>query len=178
MAQSLKFKLRFPRTEVAKWAARYDFSNGDAVPLALAPSVQKRAYLKRAEFLALGKWKTPRTQKALRANSEDFIKAVTSTSLSSRDERLRIEVLILLSGVQWPTASVVLHFCARDPYPILDYRALWSLSCDVPKQGYNFDHWWSYCEFTRRIASQCSVSMRVLDRALWQYSKEHQPPGT
>ena len=62
MEQSLKFKLRFPRTEVAKWAARYDFSNGDAVPLALAPAVQKRAYLKRAEFLALGKWKTPRRE--------------------------------------------------------------------------------------------------------------------
>ena len=172
-----KFKLRFPRAKVAQWAARYDFGNGDAAPLALAPTIQRRGHLTKADFLALSKWKTPRTQKRCAANSADFIKVVTATSLSSSDERLRIEVLTLLSGVQWPTASVILHFCAPDPYPILDYRALWSLSCDVPKQGYDFDHWWAYCEFTRRLAKQLDVSMRVLDRALWQYSKTNQPAG-
>ena len=63
-----------------------------------------------------------------RANAEGFVNAVTATALATPDERLRIEVLTLLDGVDWPTASVVLHFCHADPYPILDYRAIWSLA--------------------------------------------------
>lgn len=86
-------------------------------------------------------------------------------------------MLTLLSGVQWPTASVILHFCAAEPYPILDFRALWSLSEDVPPSGYTFPFWWSYCEATRCLAAKARVSMRVLDRALWQYSKENQLAG-
>ena len=175
MGRTLNFKLRFPRGDIVKWAERYGSSDADAVPLALGPVAKKRGYLTRSEFLALSRWKTPRTQKRCANNSAEFIKVVTEGSLSSSDERFRIEVLTLLSGVQWPTASVILHFCAREPYPILDYRALWSLSCLVPEKGYDFENWWDYCSFTRRLATQAGVSMRVLDRALWQYSKELQP---
>jgi hypothetical protein len=31
----------------------------------------------------------------------------------------------------------------------------------------------AYTEYTREIAKESGVSMRVLDRALWQFSKEH-----
>jgi len=171
------FNLRFPRSQVSKWADRYSYSDGDASPLALAPAAKKRGHLTKGEFVALTTWKTPRTQKRCKSNSADFIRAVTATSLGSADERLRIEVLTLLVGVQWPTASVILHFCAREPYPILDFRALWSLSCPVPPGGYDFGLWWAYCGFTRTLADDLGVSMRVLDRALWQYSKEKQPAG-
>jgi hypothetical protein len=173
----LQFKLRFPPGDAVKWAARYDYTAGDAVPLALAPHAQKRGHLTKAEFLAFTRWKTPRTQKRCAVNSAKFIRAVTAASLSTSDERLRIEVLTLLSGVRWPTASVILHYCAREQYPILDFRALWSLSCPVPEKGYDFALWWAYCEFTRHLAKQLQLSMRELDRALWQYSKERQPAG-
>jgi hypothetical protein len=169
----LRFKLRFQPRDATKWAARYDYT--DAAPLAVAANAQKRGHLTKTEFLALAQRKTPRTNKRCAVNSAEFIRAVTAASLSSSDERLRIEVLTLLSGVQWPTASVILHFCARDRYPILDFRALWSLSCGVPKKGYDFALWWAYCEFTRHLAKQLQLSMRDLDRALWQYSKECQP---
>ncbi len=61
------------------------------------------------------------------SNPEDFIKDVTHTALITPSERLRIEVLTLLNGVSWPTASVLLHFGYDNLYPILDFRALWSL---------------------------------------------------
>jgi hypothetical protein len=32
----------------------------------------------------------------------------------------------------------------------------------------------NYAEFCRKTAAECGVSMRMLDRALWQYSKENQ----
>jgi len=34
----------------------------------------------------------------------------------------------LTVGVQWPTAWVILHFCDRGKFPIIDYRALWQYS--------------------------------------------------
>jgi hypothetical protein len=74
-----------------------------------------------------------------------------------------------LHGVSWPTASVFLHFAGRDRYPILDYRALWSLGIEKPI-AYTFDFWWHYTLFCRKLADEAYVSMRTLDRALWQFS--------
>ena len=59
---------------------------------------------------------------------------------SSHREELRIGSLMVLGGVNWPTASVLLHFGHKDPYPILDFRALESFG--IPKQSfYNFEFW-------------------------------------
>jgi len=106
----------------------------------------------------------PAQQHLVASNSREFIEAVTKTALSTPVERLRIEVLTLLTGVSWPTASVLLHFGHSAPYPILDFRALWSLSIDFMKIRYDFDFWWSYTQFCRKLASDAGVSMRVLDR--------------
>ena len=127
----------------------------------------------RDEFLAFCCWKTPRSKPRVESNPTDFIEAVTRTALVTSSERLRIEVLTLLQGVQWPTASVLLHFGHIERYPILDFRALWSLGINQPLD-YNFDFWWAYTCFCRNLAEQVGVSMRTLDRALWQYSKENQ----
>jgi len=75
--------------------------------------------------------------------------------------------------VQWPTASVILHFSHLDPYPIIDFRALWTVSMEVPGQ-YNFDIWWQYVGLCRDLATKSSLNMRMLALALWQYSKENQ----
>ena len=61
----------------------------------------------------------------------------------------------------------------RDPYPILDYRALWTLGVEKPP-AYHFDLWSAYTQYCRELAREIGVSMRDLDRALWQYSKENQ----
>jgi len=79
-----------------------------------------------------------------------------------------------LDGVDWPTASVLLHFCDRQPYPVLDFRALWSLRISTPPT-YTFEFWWAYVICTRQLADAAGESMRTVDRALWQYSKERQP---
>jgi hypothetical protein len=110
----------------------------------------------------------------VKSNSEEFIKDVTRIALTAPNEKLRIEVLTLLNGVSWPTASVLLHFGYDNLYPILDFRALWSLGIDASRVNYDFDFWWEYTEHCRKLAQQVGVSMRVLDRALWQYSESNQ----
>ncbi|MGH7322475.1 MAG: hypothetical protein ACRELA_23010, partial [Candidatus Rokuibacteriota bacterium] len=82
-------------------------------------------------------------------------------------------ILRTLAGIEWPTASVILHFCDGRPYPILDYRALWSLGFAKPP-AYTFDFWWAYTDFARVLAQSTGHDMRTLDRALWQFSKAHQ----
>ena len=70
---------------------------------------------------------------------------------------------------------MILHFFHQDKYPIIDYRALYSITMEVPNQ-YTFDFWWRYVEYCRDLASRTGLSMRELDQALWQYSKENQRP--
>jgi hypothetical protein len=98
---------------------------------------------------------------------------VTRVALSNKIEQLKIAALLALRGVNWPTASVLLHFGTRTRYPILDFRALWSLANDKPPAHYTFEYWWAYTEACRRLAKKAGVTMRELDRALWQYSKDH-----
>ncbi|HYB53891.1 MAG TPA: hypothetical protein VEG84_08495 [Thermoanaerobaculia bacterium] len=169
-----RFRLRFPARQLERWANRFSDPTGDELAREIGLQMKKRGYLTRTEFLDLCRWKTPRSRPHVERNSESFIRAVTRTALSTPDERLRIEVLTLLEGVDWPTASVILHFGHRDRYPVLDWRALWSLGVEKPS-SYDFDFWWGYTRTCRRLAAKSGCTMRTLDRALWQYSKERHP---
>lgn len=166
------FQLRFPLADIPHWAARYSYP-GEAVIVELAPAARARGYLTLGELVQLGRWKSPRIVPRLAANDPDFVAAVTAVALDAAHERLRIEVLLLLFGVGWPMASVILHWCHSDPYPILDYRALWSLGIETPPP-YNFPLWWAYTLHCRELAGEAGMTMRDLDRALWQYSKKNQ----
>jgi hypothetical protein len=173
-------KIKFPFTEILRLEAGYwdnssvgDIEREKHIESELAPVVRNRGYFTKPEFQVLCRWKTPRSKRLIESNSDEFIQAVTQTALSTPEERLRIEVLTLLRGVSWPTASVLLHFGHHDPYPILDFRALWSLGVNT-LPDYEFDFWWEYTQVCRQLAREANVSMRTLDRALWQYSKEKQ----
>lgn len=78
------------------------------------------------------------------------------------------------AGVDYPVASVVLHFCVATDYPILDVRALWSLHITKPAV-YGFRFWWDYVRICRQEAACHGMTVREFDKALWQYSKENQP---
>ena len=132
--------------------------------------------MKKDEFLAICRWKSPRSGPNCRKNRESFVQEVTRVALSASDEELKIGVLLLLTGVSWPTASVILHLCDRGRYPIVDYRALRSLGIQDPP-AYDFEFWAEYCDFVRAIADRTGHDMRTIDRAMWQYSKEKQPGG-
>jgi hypothetical protein len=167
------FKLRFPGSQILRWAELYSYPGEGKIVDDLSPRVRTRGYLTRAEFLDLCRWKTPRSQPRCATNSSAQVREATQIALATADERAKIYVLRTLAGVEWPTASVILHFCDRRPYPILDYRALWSLGFAKPPV-YTFDFWWAYTEFARRLAESTRHDMRTVDRALWQFSKEHQ----
>ena len=169
----MKFSLRFNKNRIRRIAEAYEYPKEDYIINTVAPRTKANGYFTRNDFLAICEWKTPRVRSRREKNDSELIKEITSIALTTKSERLRIEILTLLDGVNYPTASVILHWCHKKPYPILDFRALWSLGYDKPPK-YDFKFWWEYTQYCRKLAKECKVSMRVLDRALWQYSKENQ----
>src|SRR5437667_9468045 len=103
-------RLRMPESDLTRWAEGYAYpGDGDVEKRGAAACA--RGYLRRDEFLELCRWKTPRSQPRCATNGEDYVRDVTRVALSTANEELKIRVLLLLTGVSWPTASVILHFC-------------------------------------------------------------------
>jgi hypothetical protein len=167
-------ELRFPEDKISYWAERYTYPRQESRLLSFRDTVQQVGYLTREQLVLLAKWKSPRRAALVAENSEHFVQEITGFALNAKDERSRIAPLTLLDGISWPTASVILHLFHKEKYPILDFRALWSLSTDKP-QLYTFPFWWKYVQSCRRLSERNQVEMRLLDQALWQYSKANQP---
>lgn len=168
------FSLRFREKQIGYWAQRNASDGSETLVDIIGPATKTRGYLTMPEFRAICAWKSPRSKHRCASNSEALIQELTTTGLGAKSEELRVGALLLLDGVSWPTASVILHFCSADPYPILDFRALWTLKAPQPS-AYDFQFWRRYVQCCRVLAQRNKVSMRTLDRALWQYSKERQP---
>lgn len=166
------FNLKIQTNAFFEYANNYEYQT-DEVLNELSESAKKKGYLTKDEFLKICAWKTPRSKPLCLSNSDELIKEITNIALKTNSEQLSIEILTILKGVSWPTASAILHFCHKDPYPILDFRALYTLGYNkVPL--YNYPFWSAYTAYCRSLSVQYNCDMRAVDRALWQYSKQHQ----
>jgi hypothetical protein len=170
------FKLQMPASKIRHYAKLYSYSGSDiATDLPhLKREIMKARRLTKEQLLTVCRWKATRSASNAENNTPAYVKRITEFSFSTSDERARVESLTLLDGVGWPTASTILHLFHGDKYPILDFRALWSVGIKPPRQ-YSFEFWWQYTLFCRKLAHKAGVRMRTLDKALWQFSKEKQP---
>lgn len=171
--------MRIDKRLILKYAERYDLdakgTPDEIVEKDLIDWFSKHKYLDRNHLIELGRWKSPRVIKQYqdKINTDERIKEITSFALASEDEYIRIMFPQVLKGVSWGVASVILHFAYPTKYMIIDFRAVWSLGLEEPKQ-YSFDYWMEYTDYVRRLSKSLNVSLRTLDKALWQYSKENQ----
>jgi len=167
------FELQFPLDQIKQIASRYSISDIEEDLCKNRSAIMDRGYLTKSELGKIAYWKTPRSKSRITNNSDDYVNEITSIALSTKNEKIRIEILNLLEGVSWPTASVLLHFYHKEKYPIIDFRALFSLNCEnIKPDEYDFPFWKSYTNYTRSLSDDLNIDMRTLDRALWQYSKE------
>jgi hypothetical protein len=104
-------------------------------------------------------------------NTAKAVAEATGNAFATGDEGRRMEALLELSGVGVPTASTLLFFAYPNAYPILDVRALESLGAR-PRSQYPVSFWLAYLNACRDLAARHGVSLRTLDKALWQHSKE------
>jgi hypothetical protein len=169
------FEIQFPPERVPDLAARFPAVDEGAVDT-IGPAARARGYYRRGEFLLVCAWKTPRSAPKVALNTEPAVRAATRRAFAETDEAVRIQALLSLSGVGVPTASTLLYFAFPALYPILDVRALESLGVK-PRSQYPISFWLGYLEACRALAAQCGVSIRTLDKALWQWSKERSAAG-
>jgi hypothetical protein len=164
------FRLQFPLTQVEAIAARFDYDTDDEVAAAGA-AARERGHYTKPELVLLCAWKTARSRSRVALNTDVFVEGITRTALATEDEAERVLALCALRGVNMPTASVLLHFAFPDRYPIIDWRALESLG-QREQAAYPVVYWLAYVEACRALAREAGVTLRVLDRALWQHSRE------
>ena len=164
------FELQFPPEEIAALAARFPAQDESRLS-AVNAAVRARGHYTREEFIEVCAWKTPRSRPRVAANSEAAVVDATGRALAASDEATRFAALLELDGVGAPTASTLLYVAFPDGYPIVDVRALESLGVKS-RSTYPVSFWLAYLEACRALARDNGVSLRTLDKALWQHSKE------
>jgi hypothetical protein len=170
------FELQFPAGEIEALAGRFS-SEGDNRCYEAGAAARARGYYTRREFIEVCAWKTVRSRLKVASNTESAVADATGRALAADDETVRMAALLELAGVGVPTASTLLYFAFPDRYPILDIRALESLGVK-PRSQYPLSFWLQYLTACRELAIRYGVSIRALDKALWQHSKERLRPGS
>jgi len=169
------FELQFPLDEIDALAAR--FPAGDDGRLhEVGVAVLARGYYTREEFIEVCAWKTVRSRPKVSGNTEAAVVRATGLAIGTEDESVRMTALLVLNGVGMPTASTLLYCAFPDNYPILDVRALESLGVK-PRSQYPLSFWLGYLDACRELSQQAGVSVRTLDKELWQHSKERSRLG-
>jgi len=190
--------VRADREFIERWRARY-FSESKPVQIEeeedllrlVGPAVRHRGYYTVAELQRVNKWKLPteRNRSRLAKNSYHRVRAVTKRALAA-PEPLQLYALQLLHGVSAAVATALLIFPFPDRHTVIDFRVARALEdLDQARQLPDELLWrerpardssWlppypAYLDACRRLAAHLNISLRDLDRALWQWSKEGMP---
>jgi hypothetical protein len=168
----MDFQLQFEPSQIEPLAARYPVED-DHSALDAGVRIAKGDYT-RANLEIIFRWKTGgRGVSRLDRNAALEVEEALRLAAAARMERTAIAVLCGLFGVNVPVASAVLTAINPMCYTIIDFRALESLC--VTDYSATIDFYLSYLSHCRLLADRHSVSLRLLDRALWQWSKEKLP---
>jgi len=169
----LRFALQFDIGQVAYYADRYAYEEDTAV-IAIGAVVRERGYYEFSEFTQVCLWKTQRSKRLVARNAAADVERATRVALAhGTNERDRMTALRSLAGVDYPTASVLLHLPYTERYPILDYRALEALGVPRGTSYYSFRFWQGYVNAWLPLVAQAEVDGRTFDQALWQWSKDN-----
>ena len=164
-----QFVLHFDPEEIDVLAERYGYSQDDE---ALEAGTRIAAgHYDRENLNVIVRWKSARRAALIDENSDlEIARSLRFATDSRTSERSAIESLTRLRGVGIPVASAILTLINPDKYTIIDYRALESLG--VTEWPDTVDYYLAYLAACRELAQRHNKSLRTLDRALWQWSKE------
>ena len=163
--------LLFDESKIICYASKYSETYDNPIE-EIKDEAMERGYLTKCDLIKLSDWKTKgRAVHYVLRNCSDDVERITDSSFTNPDEYQRVDDLCGLHGVRLPTASAILHWFHKDPYPIWDFRARESVQLDITEYGNWFEAWEDYTLFCREVAQTNNVTMRTLDKALWVYSK-------
>ena len=169
--------MEITKDKIEEYAGMYDRhykgTSGALIEDEMKEWLKSHRYLDKDKFIKIGLWKSKRPKKHYENNSDLLIREITQFSFETENEEVRIKSLLILHGVSYPVASVLLHFAFPHKYAVMDFRAIWSLGWSQSK-SYDFDYWQKYCGEMRKISVDTGLDMRTIDKALWEYSKQNQ----
>jgi hypothetical protein len=167
----MQFNLRFDPAEIPNLAARYVADGGEKDEACFAAGRRlARGPFDRDDLRIIFRWKTNgRGISRLERNGDSEMDDAIRLALAAKTERAAIAVLCGLSGVDVPVASAIMTALRPERYTVIDFRALEALGSPTKT---SVDFYLLYLTECRRLASEHRVSIRDLDRALWQWSKD------
>jgi hypothetical protein len=166
------FRLAFPVSEMAQWAARYPVPDaaGDAVAFEAGRRLRAGDFDRKA-FEQVTNWKSPRPAWALARNTDDEVAEAIRLALAATQPRCAVGVLMSLDGVGCPMASAILTALDQSRWTVIDFRALSSLGVPAERAEdvrFYVAHYLPEC---RELAGDAGCDLRTVDRALWTWSK-------
>ncbi len=135
------------------------------------PAVRAAGELDKDLFVKVARWKSVRKTPSYLTNREEAVREATRRAFRATTPAAAIGALCVLDGVALRTATALLHWIRPAEFPILDVRTLEAMGWPKPT---NFDDTMFYETFARVVIArsrELGVSLRVLDRALWTWSK-------
>jgi hypothetical protein len=187
--------MRADQQFVERWRARYfsestpsHIQDEEDLLRRVGPTIRERGYYTVGELKRVNRWKLPteRNRTWLAKNSHHRVRAVTERALAAPED-LQIKTLQLLHGVSAAVSSALLMFPLPKVHTVIDFRVARALEA-LEQAGQLRDElrWrrrppadnsWlppysQYLDACRRLAGYLKVSLRDLDRALWQWHKE------
>jgi hypothetical protein len=163
------FVLQFEPEEIDTFVKRYNPAQDDHAFLAGRRIAAGEDY-GRNNLKNIMTWKSPRRVALLDKNTDDHISDALKSAAGPNTPKNAVTTLIALHGVGIPMASAILTALNPEQYTVLDYHALASLGFSNWPDTVAF--YVQYLEACRGLAAGCGVSLRNLDRALYQRDKE------
>ena len=159
------------KEQIDYYASRYrDLERDREVAHRLAPAIE-RGYVTKAELIVLVRWKAARVVRYAERNSDADIREITQASFAASSSLVRLKFLTILHGFSWAMASALLHFIFPKECPVLDFRAINTVG--GPKYYEKDEVWEEYAALCCKTAEEYGISLRKLDRALWQYDLQN-----
>ncbi|MBS3084710.1 hypothetical protein J4411_02245 [Candidatus Pacearchaeota archaeon] len=140
----------------------------------------KNGFISKEQFYKVAMWKTPKPKNHYLSNSNEKIKEVSKSVLSSNSDEEKINLLTQLKGVSIPVASSLLTIINPKKYGIIDIRVwqilyLYSEVKNKPAgQGFNLKDYLVYLSILRKYAQLFNRNVRDIERNLFFYHKKIQ----
>jgi hypothetical protein len=163
----MPFTLQFPLEQMQQWADRYPGS--DESVYEAGRKIRAGDY-SRENLEEIVRWKSPRRAGLIANNTDAEIADALRLAVSATESRSAFAVLLGLSGVGTPVASAILMSIDPNRYTVIDWRALEALG--TPELDTDLNCYLNlYLPECERLAKEAKISLRILDRALWSWSK-------
>jgi len=139
-----------------------------------------RGYLTPSDFEKVYRWKSPRALRYIKSNSAARIRSAPKRALATRNERRRLDALLVLRGVSVPMASAILMLVDPQRDGVIDIRvwqilhAIGAVTKKPSGVGFIFANWYQFLMILRHLSKTLGVKTRDVEEALFVAHNEHQ----